>query len=252
MRIDHKPVVIVVSQRKKNPPIFVVSTSNEQAIQIASYVLNIDFDIRPFYEIADNYETLCPVVRALWGLRPLRLASLFEMLVTAITEQQITLRLAYLIREKINAKFGDVIEGTPVFPDEKNLSKASLNSLLKCGLSHRKAEYIRDISRMVADRRLDLEELKQMNDDDVYSTLTKIRGIGPWTAEYFLVRGLGRADRVPVEDLGIREVVGMYLGSGQRVEASAVQELLKPFSPFRGLAAYYLLVHYRIFGNSTG
>ena len=90
-----------------------------------------------------------------------------------------------------------------------------------------------------------------MPDDEVYSTLTQIRGIGPWTAEYVLVRGLGRPDRVPAEDIGIRDVVGKYLAGGERVEASRVQELLKPFAPFRGLTAYYLLVHKRISHLST-
>ena len=239
----------MVRQKKKHPPIFDVSASaglNKQAVQIASYVLNVDFDIRPFYRMANSNKKLRPIVKELRGLRPLRPASLFEMLVTAITEQQITLRLAYLMREKITAKYGDVVEGTPVFPDEHTLSKASLSSLVQCGLSHRKAEYVRDLSRMVADKQIDLEELRQMPDDEVYSTLTQIRGIGPWTAEYVLVRGLGRPDRVPAEDLGIRDVVGKYLGNGERVEAPRVQELLKPFAPFRGLTAYYLLVHKRI------
>ena len=246
--------MIVVRQKKKHPPIFDVSASpglSEQAVQIACFVLNVDFDIRPFYGMANSNKRLRPIVKELWGLRPLRPASLFEMLVTAITEQQITLRLAYLMREKITARYGDVVEGTPVFPDEHTLSKVSLTSLVKCGLSHRKAEYVRDLSKMVAGRKLDLEKLKQMPDDDVYSTLTKIRGIGPWTAEYVLVRGLGRPDRVPAEDIGIRDVVGKYLAGGERVEASRVLELLKPFAPFRGLTAYYLLVHKRISQLST-
>lgn len=249
-RINHEPVLIEVRQTKKHPPILEVTCPSDvssEAGRLASYVLGTDLDLRPFYSAAAPDRRLGPIVKALWGLRPLRPASLFEMLATAITEQQITMRLAYLMREKMTTRFGDKIEDVPVFPDESTLSRAPLAALVKCGLSHRKAEYIHDLSKMVADKRLDLEKLKQMSDDDAYATLTQIRGVGPWTAEYVLVRGLGRTDRVPAEDLGVRDVVGRYLGRGERIgDPGEVLSLLRPFAPFKGLAAYYLLVYDRL------
>jgi DNA-3-methyladenine glycosylase II len=249
-RMNREPVIIEVRQTKKHPPILEVSYPSDigsWAVQITSYVLNVDLDLRPFYRVAASDRRMAPVTKALRGLRPLRPSSLFEMLVTAITEQQISLRLAYLMREKMTARFGDKVEETPVFPDESSLSRAPLAALVGCGLSHRKAEYIRDLSRMVADGRLDLEKVKEMGDDEASATLTQVRGIGPWTAEYVLVRGLGRTDRVPVEDVGVRDVVGRYLGSGDRIgDPRKVLPLLRPFIPFRGLAVFYLLVYDRL------
>jgi DNA-3-methyladenine glycosylase II len=248
-RIDHEPVIIDVRQTKMHPPTLEVSCPSDvrsQAVRIASDVLSVDLDLRPFYRTAASDQRLGPIAHTLWGLRPLRPASLFEMLITAVTEQQISLRLASVMREKMTARFGERVDGTPVFADESTLSRAPLAALLSCGLSHRKAEYVRDISRMVTDKRLDLEELKEMSDDDAYATLTQIRGVGPWTAEYVLVRGLGRTDRVPTEDLGVRDVVGRYLGKGDRIKSGEVLSLLKPFAPFKGLAAYYLLVYDRL------
>jgi DNA-3-methyladenine glycosylase II len=248
-RVNHEPIVIVVRQTTKHPPTFEVSSSSHpaQASEIASFVLNVDFDIRPFYKIALANKKLRQLVTTLQGLRPLRPASLFEMLVTAITEQQISLRLAYKIREKMAMRFGNTVAGQSVFPDANMLARASLSDLLNCELSHRKAEYIRDLSKMIVTKRLNLEKLKEMIDNDVYTTLTRIRGIGPWTAEYVLVRGLGRPDRVPIQDIGIRDVVGKYLANGKRVEPSEVLKWLNPFEPFRGLAAYYLLVYDRLY-----
>ncbi len=236
-------------QTKKHPPILEVSCSSDavsKATEVASYALNLDLDLLPFYRVATSDPRLGQIVTALRGLRPVRPASLFEMLATAITEQQISMRLARLMRERMTARYGDRIEDTPVFPDESKLASASLAGLLRCGLSHRKAEYIRDISRMVVSKRLDLENLKGMEDDDVYAALTKIRGVGPWTAEYVLLRGLGRPDRVPVDDLGVRGAVGRCLGKGRQVDSGEVLRLLRPFAPFRGLAAFYLLAYDRL------
>lgn len=78
-------------------------------------------------------------------------------------------------------------------------------------------------------------------DDDAREALMRLRGFGPWSADYMLVRGMARPDRVPFDDLGVRSVVGRHLGRGARVSAKHAENLLAQFSPFRGLAAFYLL-----------
>jgi len=98
----------------------------------------------------------------------------------------------------------------------------------------------------VEDGRLDLEALKDLPDEVVHSTLTSLRGWGPWSANYFLVRGLARPDCVPADDLAIRSVVGRYLGDGSRASAGQVAQLLAPFAPYRGMAAFYLEAHERL------
>ena len=82
--------------------------------------------------------------------------------------------------------------------------------------------------------------------------LLQIRGLGPWSAEYFLVRGMSRPDRVPADDLGIRSVVGRYLGSGQRLTPQGTLRKLSAFRPYRGLAAFYLLAYERISKHQAG
>ena len=248
-RIDHRPFIIMVEETDNHPPTFNVKAYprlTQDVKRIASYVLNLDLDLRPFYKIAREVGSFEPVVDRLFGLRPFRSTSLFEMVITAITEQQISLTLAHRMRERIAVSFGDVLENEFILPDEFALAAAHINDLRKCGLSQRKAEYIHDISMMLAEGRFEFEELKQMSDDDVYRMLTQVRGIGPWSADYIMVRGLGRTNRVPAEDTGIRDVVGKYLGDGGRAEPSKVYELLEPFVPYRGLAAYYLLVDKRM------
>ncbi len=115
-----------------------------------------------------------------------------------------------------------------------------------CGLSQRKAEYVKGLADKVANGLLNVNQLETMSDEDVRSLLLQQRGLGPWSAEYFLVRGLSRPDRVPANDLGIRSVVGRYLGRGQRLSATGTMRKLSPFKPYRGLAAFYLLAYERL------
>jgi 3-methyladenine DNA glycosylase/8-oxoguanine DNA glycosylase len=94
----------------------------------------------------------------------------------------------------------------------------------------------------VADGKLDLDALERLPDDEVREKLIAERGLGPWSAEYILVRGLARSDRVPHDDLGVRSVAGKWLGKGERMTPSEVEDALRPFAPYRGLAAWYLIV----------
>jgi DNA-3-methyladenine glycosylase II len=221
----------------------------KQLKSVASWVLNSDLDLGPFYDLTRTHPGIGPIVQQLRGLKPLRPESLFEMMVTAIIEQQISLRVAYAIRRRVVERFGDEIDGVSVFPEEKALARSTLEQLRACGLSARKSEYIRDLSKSIVAGQLDLGRLKVLPDDEIREELLKIRGFGPWSVEYILVRGLGRPDCVPVDDLAVRTVVGKLLGDGERVTPNDVSELLRPFSGYRGIAAFYLLAADRLAGH---
>jgi DNA-3-methyladenine glycosylase II len=176
----------------------------------------------------------------------MRPPSLLEMAVIVITEQQISMTAANSIRSRLVARYGDLLDGMWVFPNAQKLAGATVEDLRACGYSQRKAEYILEFARQVAKGQLDLEALKDLPDEAVRSTLVALRGWGPWSANYFLVRGLARPDCVPLDDLAIRGVVGRYLGDGSRASAAQVEQLLAPFTPYRGMAAFYLEAHERL------
>jgi DNA-3-methyladenine glycosylase II len=142
-------------------------------------------------------------------------------------------------------RFGDSIQGFYAFPSPERLAQALIGDLVACGLSNKKAEYIHVLAEKIAVGSMDLEDLKQRSDDEVRSFIMAMHGFGRWSADYILVRGLGRPDCVPAEDLAVRTVAGRYLGKGQRMTAAEVQKALKPFTPYRGLAAFYLLADSR-------
>jgi len=250
VRIQDKPTVLEMRQVGRDPVRIEIKTDfqgNASEIKgTARWLILADLDLLPFYRLAASHPVLGPITRELQGLKPMRPASLFEMLVIAITEQQISLAAAYRIRSRVIERFGDPVNGLWVFPTPTRLSESSIADLTACGLSRRKAEYVRGLAHRIADGQIDLDRLREMSDEEVRSVLIQVRGLGPWSAEYFLVRGLSRPDRVPADDLGIRSVVGYYLGRGQRLSPQGTMRKLSPFKPYRGLAAFYLLAHRRL------
>jgi DNA-3-methyladenine glycosylase II len=247
-RVAGKAAIIGVSQAKENK---LVATSrpaadDSQVRAVVEWVLFTELDLKPFYRSITEKPELAFITKQLYGLKPSRPASLFEMAATAITEQQLSLASAYSIRNRIVQRFGEPVEDLCVFPEPEALAGASLEDLQQCGLSHQKAEYIRGLAGEIVSGKLDLEDLKSMDTDKAREILMNLRGFGRWSADYVLVRGLARTDSVPSDDLGIRDVIGRYLGSGHRLTAEEANEKLEPFRPYRGLLAFYLLVAHRM------
>jgi DNA-3-methyladenine glycosylase II len=247
-RIGGSPVVITV-KITEGGEIDIFSDPAHPAAEIeeiARWVLLADLALQPFYALTERHPIFGGVVKDLAGLKPMRPASLLEMAVIVISEQQISITAAGAIRARLVARYGDLVEGVWVFPDAHKLAGATVEDLRACGYSQRKAEYILEFARQVDDGRLDLEALKDMPDEAVRSTLIALRGWGAWSANYFLVRGLARPDCLPSDDLAIRGVVGRYLGDGRRASVEQVEQLLAPFAPYRGMAAFYLEAHERL------
>jgi len=265
VRADGLPAVMDVCQAGSRPAVLKVTGYPEEVVgslrPLAEWMLFAELDLRPFYEMVETHDVLGNVVRRLNGLKPTRPPSLFEMAVTAVTEQQISMAAAYQIRSRVVEAFGDPVEVSSedeetdllhVFPAPDTIASAPFDELKACGLSRRKAEYIRGLARAIVEEDVDLEKLRDLPNDQVRSVITDLRGFGPWSADYILVRGLGRLDCVPVDDLGVRTVVGHYLGDGSRMAPEAVQQALAPFEPYRGLLAFYLLAHWRVEPDANG
>jgi DNA-3-methyladenine glycosylase II len=255
-RIAKTPSVIEVGQRlgagdalevSSNPP-----ADRRRLRLIAERVLFAELDLKPFYPLTARDPKLAVIARGLRGLKPMRPASLFEMAVITVTEQQISMAAAGRIRARVAQRFGERAGDQWVFPEPGTLAKASPKQLQACGLSSAKALYIHDLAAKIAGKAFDLEALRAMKDDEAREAIMSLRGFGPWSADYILVRGLARPDAVPVDDLGVRSVVGTYLGNGRRASALEVARKLEPFRPYRGLAAFYLLAEHRLDSSGPG
>ena len=244
------PAVMSIKQTTLDPPELEVRSAQnvreDLLKEAAEWVVLSELDLSPFYSLAQKHRRLGPIINQLHGIKHLRPATIFEMAVIAVTEQQISLAAAYRIRHRIVERFGQKINDLWLFPGPHALSEASLQELAACGLSSRKAQYIRDFASAVSDGTLNLDSLKSMDDAEARSFIEGQRGFGRWSANYILIRGLGRVDSVPSDDLGIRTILGQYLGNGSRMTAGEVEESLEPFKPYRGLAVFYFLADSRL------
>jgi DNA-3-methyladenine glycosylase II len=121
------------------------------------------------------------------------------------------------------------------------LATCQVSDLRALSFSTRKAEYLIDLSRKVAQGELNLEDLRHRSNEEVVTTLTNLRGFGRWSAEYLLTRGLGRSDIFAADDLGIQTLVGKYLGPGHRINAEECRRILQDWGDYKRWAIFYLL-----------
>jgi 3-methyladenine DNA glycosylase/8-oxoguanine DNA glycosylase len=197
-------------------------------------VLGFDFDLVAFSSWAAGEELVAPLVVRFAGFRPTLAPDPFEMLVGAITAQQVSLFAAVAIRNRLVERFGERVGRVWAFPTRERLSAASEDELCALGFSRRKAEYVVGLARSD----LDLPGLALLPDEEVAAQLTALRGLGEWTADWFLARYLGRPRAWPAGDLALRKAVRALYGDVD-VRAAGAR-----FEPFQNLTAHYLLVQY--------
>jgi DNA-3-methyladenine glycosylase II len=199
--------------------------------------LGAPFDLDGFYVWATGDETLAPLVTALAGFRPPLQNDPFEALVTSITAQQVSLHSAAAIRSRFIERWGVAHEHAHAFPERERVARASEDELIGVGFSTRKAEYVLGLARSD----LDLDTLAALPDEEVTARLVALRGLGEWTADWFLARHLARPHAWPAGDLGLRKAVAAFYGEVPDVRAFAAR-----FHPFENLTAHYLLTGLRV------
>jgi DNA-3-methyladenine glycosylase II len=200
-------------------------------------LLGFEFDLDAFYGFAQSDDVLGRLVGELRGLRPPIAVEPFESLVTSITAQQVSLRAAFAIRNRLIERFGVRAEHAYAFPTRERLALAEPEELTAFGFSRRKAEYVVGLARSG----LDLPALAGLPDDEVKARLTALPGIGEWTADWFLARHLARPEAWPAGDLGLRKGVSRFYGDGRVFSTEEVRTIGERFAPFQNLTAHYLL-----------
>jgi DNA-3-methyladenine glycosylase II len=190
---------------------------------------------------------MAQLTRKLRGLKIPTTPTVFEALVDSIVEQQISLKVANSLENRIIKKFGESLDldGATYFayPTPQQLASVSIEELRQCGLSIRKGEYIKEASMLIADGKLNLEKLKNHeSSEQIIGELDQIRGIGVWTAELTILRGMQRLDALPADDLGLRRVISRYYRGGKAISSEEARQIAESWGEWKGLAAYYLVV----------
>ena len=222
-------------------------SDEEQAATQLHWMLGTQQDLVPFYRLASGDPPMAALVEEFRGLHLPRTATLFEGLTLAILGQQISASVARVMRLLLIERFGTSVEFDGVnyhaFPKPEAIVASSPAELRTLKLTQRKSEYVHGIA--AAAMQPEWSELPQLPDNEFVSRLVRMRGVGAWTAQWALVRGLARPDALPLGDLALRRGVSRLLREGEPVTDAEVEQVAERWRPWRSYATAYLFAAMR-------
>jgi DNA-3-methyladenine glycosylase II len=205
--------------------------------------LGMDGDLSGFEVTLGADPALRPIVERLRGLRPPRFASLVEAVGLTVPFQQLSLEAGGSIVNRLAQTLGRAVRADEheawLFPNAERLADASIEVLQACGLSAAKAQTVRSVARLIADGVLSEGQLEALPTAEARGRLQELAGIGPWTADVILLRGLGRLDVFPRGDVSARRNLAALLGRSTPLTAREEDELLARVGPTRGMLYFY-------------
>lgn len=166
----------------------------------------------------------------------------FATLVESIISQQLAGAAADAILRRFKKLY-------PTFPKPAEVLQTKNSKLRLVGLSKMKIAYLKDLAKKIEDEEVRIKTLSKMGDEEVITHLTKVKGIGRWTAEMFLIFSLGRLDILPVGDLGLRKGVQKAFSLQELPKPKEVEEIGKRWKPYRSVATWYLWKSLQNFDN---
>ncbi|WP_100330221.1 DNA-3-methyladenine glycosylase family protein [Bacillus xiapuensis] len=166
--------------------------------------------------------------------------SLYASLVKCIIHQQLNTKFAHKLTERFVHAYGTKQDGVWHYPRPETAAQIPVEELRQLQFSQRKAEYLVGLSEMIANNKLDLHELEFMSNEEVVGTLVKIRGIGPWTAQNFLLFGLGRDNLFPIADIGLQKAVQQLYKLKNKPSLEEMNQYIQAWKPYLSYASLYL------------
>ena len=212
-------------------------------------IIGADQNPSDFYEFAESDDILKPLVNLFKGLHIPQTLTVYEGLITAIIGQQINTNVASMLRSLIIELYGvsTSINGETFysFPTPQSIAEIGVEELVNNKFSRRKAEYIHSISEKEATGQIDLESTKKMTIEEATETLTCLRGVGPWTIQWLLIRSLGFSDGFPSGDLALQKILGESLNTREKMTSEEALAFSQRWTPYRSWATTFIFAALR-------
>jgi DNA-3-methyladenine glycosylase II len=220
------------------------SNDCETILQIIDRMLGLKMNLAGFYRQVVEDDKLGSLFKRFAGLKPPRFPTLFEAIVNGICCQQLSLTVGIILLSRLSQKFGLGImnEDQKAFPEPDILAKSSIQELRGLGLSGQKARALIALSKEFLTDPIDYEDLDTFNNEAVIERLTKYLGVGRWTAEYVLLRGLGRLESFPGDDVGARNNLKVRLGITRPLSYQDVKSIVSRWHPFEGFVYFHFVL----------
>lgn len=262
--IEDTAVIVEVEQRFGKDAICVVARSarrisrlKEKIAHTLNVMLGLQVDLAPFYQLAKKNSALNELASKFKGMKPPRFPTLFETLANAIAFQQLSLEAGFSLINKLVMKYGKVFKLKKrlffSFPDPNRIAKCSVKDLMALGFSRHKSEAMILIASVTAhaDKALDEEFLEGLPNEEAVRLLCCLKGIGRWSAEYVLLRGLGRIEVLPGDDVGLHRNIKPLLNLRKDPDFERIKKIEREWHPYTGMIYFHLLLN-KLFEQEIG
>lgn len=240
---NEKHVVRVEGHGTTSEPSFtIIGESEKRKDELLSHIHSLfqwDVDLEKVHEhFLDT--NLAQLFNAHPGTPIVKDFHLYDCLMKTIIHQQLNMKFAFTLSTRFVHTFGEQVDGVWFYPTPETVAKLDYDQLRELQFSQRKAEYVIDTSKLIVNGELDLEELAGKDDEEVMKRLTKVRGLGPWTVENWLLFGVGRPDLLPKADIGIQNALKFYFEREGKPSIPEITEMSTNWEPYRSYASLTL------------
>jgi len=210
-----------------------------------TFFLSLQDNLKEFYEIAQKDEFMQPAIKQFYGHKQVKFLTPFEIACWAILAQRIPMKIAHKMKENIIKKLGGQIKVKGVeyhsFPEPSNLVAASVE-LPELIPNKKKAEYLSSVAEAFCN--IDEQWLRTAPYDEVHDWLTNFKGIGDWSANFVMIRGLGRMEELSnIEPQLALDVARIYAGKDEPITNEEVCHIAEKYGKWKGYWAYYLRIY---------
>lgn len=248
------PMEIAVTQPDKSDTtlyIFVNGANKTERlkltlISIIEKMLGTQINCTNFYTIARRDEKLKFLSNRFMGLKPPRFPTVFEALVNAIACQQLSLDFGITLLNRLTNAIGRELALTKgkanAFPSPYELRLIADEDLRAMSFSRQKAGYLLNLANTIVDGEKKIENISELSNKEMSETLQELIGVGRWTAEYVMLRGLGKLDIFPGDDAGAQNSLQKLLNLPTKPSYSEVKKVTNPWYPYAGFVYFHLLL----------
>lgn len=224
---------------KEQPSFIIEGALNEQQINRVKEIFHFHQSLD---KVTSHFQRtdLVDIFTKFEGMPLIRSFSLYGNLMKSIIHQQLNLSFSNTLTLRFVEKYGRLVNGVWVYPTPGKIAALQVSELRELQFSERKAEYMIHLSKVVASGELDLEKLRDLPDEEVVKILTGYRGIGPWTAQNFLLFGLGRPNLFPTADVGLQNALKRVWQMDRKPTKDEVLNAVSQWEPYSSYAALYL------------
>lgn len=253
--IEGRPTELAVRQAGSSaaPRLIVSATPRPRTLvgqrharSVLDQLLGLPIDLNDWYRTAAGDARLSQLADTFRGMKPPRFPTMFEALVNAFACQQLSLEVGLELLNRLatisGARLGRRSDVRYAFPTAQDIARLPPEKYRAIGFSRQKVRALLDLARPITRQELELESVAREDDTVVRQRLLELRGVGRWTAEYVLLRGVGRLHVFPGDDVGAQKRLARWLGRSRPLDYAGVRRAVERWQPYAGLVYFHLLL----------